>query len=109
VTELTTKIILVLNGNLPMSIRDIAEKVRGKERVNVRNCAQKCKYQMENLEADEIIESFTDGKRTLYKLKEGIEILDGKMILGDGKYTEDVHNVLRMINEDGETILSILQ
>jgi hypothetical protein len=109
VTEIATKIILALYGNLPMSIGEIAEAVRGTKKVNARNCEQKCKYHLQNLEADEIIESFTDGKKMLYKIKENVELLDGKLVLGEDKYVCDVYNVLRRTDEDGEILISLLQ
>jgi hypothetical protein len=46
VTEIATKIILALYGNLPMSIGEIAEAARGTKKVNARNCEQKCKYHL---------------------------------------------------------------
>jgi hypothetical protein len=96
-----------------MPVHDIAEKIRGENKINARKCEQRCSYQLAELEANAVVESFMSGRRKLYKLKEGVEVLDGAIALidtnGEIKYTENINKVLRMTTDDGETYLSILQ
>jgi hypothetical protein len=63
------------------------------------------------LEGEGIVESFTDGRRKIYKISENVEILTGKLVLNDEngyvKYEEEIKHVLRM--NDGQIRISILE
>jgi hypothetical protein len=107
-----SKIILAMKDKLPQSVREIAQTVRGEKNVNRRKCEAHCVYQLDLLEEAEITQSFYDGKRKLYKLRENVEILKGEIELR-GKdevvmYKEKVGEVLRMTNSMGEILLKIL-
>ena len=111
--EIETRIIMAMKDELPLTIQRIAEKVRGEKKIHKKRCEQRIKYNMENLEAAGVIESFESERRNLYKLREGIEILNGTITLydeiGDVKYTEEVSGVLRMTDENGNVMLNMLQ
>lgn len=111
--DLSTKMILALNKHGSMSIKDIANYVRGTHKINKQKCEQRCSYNLDNLAGEGIVESFTDGKRKIYKIAENVEILKGKLVLenetGDIRYEEDIKHILRMQDDDGQIRISILE
>ena len=111
--EIETRIIMEMKDELPLTIQQIAEKIRDGKKIHKKRCEQRIKYNMESLEAANVIEQITDGRRKLYKLRDGVEILNGKISLydenGETKYEEEVVHVLRMEDEDGNVLLNMLQ
>lgn len=110
--SMQSKIIMALDGIKPVSVADVANTVMGQNKINMKKCEARCKYQLELLAEAEIAESFFDGKRRLYKLRDGAEILDGTIKLngkdGKEKYTENVNKVLRLMLSDGDIVIKIL-
>jgi hypothetical protein len=110
--DLPTKMILELHEHGPMPIKDIAEHGRGEKKTNKQKCEQRCAYKLENVEGEGIGESFTDGRRKIYKISENVEILRGKLVLndenGNTKYEEEIKHILRMM-DDGQIRISILE
>ena len=108
-----SKIILAMKDKLPQSVREIAQTVRGEKNVNRRKCEAHCSYQLDGLEEVEIVVSFYDGKRKLYKLGENVEILRGEIDLMDDEdkviyAKQKVGEVLRVISSEGDILLKIL-
>lgn len=108
-----SKIILAMKDKLPQSVREIAQTVRGEKNVNRRKCEAHCSYQLDGLEEVEIVVSFYDGKKKLYKLGENVEILRGEIDLRNDEgitiyEKQTVGEVLRMMNSAGDILLKIL-
>jgi DNA-binding transcriptional ArsR family regulator len=110
--KILVKIILCMNGQLPLPASGIAKKLAKEKKINVRTCAERIKYRLDALIEAGMVESFKSGNKNLYKLAETIEILDGTIVLKDAKGTElytEEKKLLRMMDENGEVFLSILE
>lgn len=113
-TTIQSRIILALSKTRPMQVGAIAEKVRnGNETIGRRQCEAHCAYQLELLTASGIVETGIQGKRRrIYTLAKNVELMEGEITLKDEKgnavYIENVNNVMRFTDRDGEVYLKIL-
>lgn len=111
--KLQNKIILAMEGKTQQQIGDIAKKVRGTSKINIGKCTARIRYQLGLLEETGIVVCTNKKNETFYTLAENTEMLIGKMELSseDGTigYTEHVGKVLRMMTEDGDIMLKLLE
>lgn len=114
-TSTLSAVILAMRDKKPMAVREIAKRtleIIEDKKVNINRWNAVCKYQLDELASMGIAESSKHGRWITYKLCDEVEILKGTMILkgesGDVKYEDNVNDVLRMMEEDGDVVIKIL-